>query len=92
MTIPKFDVAKIYRLPKFASQETLECRFDCVVKFGDKVLVSASQCLAGMVSYAGAVYEFTTDDQTCEGEVMLIAVSDDDFEDDGHALQWCMQQ
>ena len=40
----------------------------------------------------GAVYEYTTEDHTCEGEVRLAAVSDERFEDNGHALAWAMAQ
>ena len=42
--------------------------------------------------YYGAVYEYTTEDHTCEGEVRLAAVSDERFEDNGHALAWAMAQ
>ena len=32
------------------------------------------------------------DDLSCEGEIRLIAVSEERFEDNGHALAWAMQQ
>ena len=37
-------------------------------------------------------YEFLTDDTTCEGTIGLRAVSEVEFEDDGHAMAWAMQQ
>ena len=40
----------------------------------------------------GAVYEYTTEDHTCEGEDRLAAVSDERFENNGHALAWAMAQ
>ena len=40
--------------------------------------------------YFAAVYEHTTADKSCEGEIKLTAISDQHFEDAGHALQWAM--
>lgn len=40
----------------------------------------------------GAAYEFLTDDHTCEGMIGLRAASGVEFEDDGHAIAWAMQQ
>ena len=40
--------------------------------------------------YFGATYEFLTDDHTCEGAIGLRAVSEVEFEDDGHAIAWAM--
>ena len=42
--------------------------------------------------YFGAAYEFLTDDHTCEGMIGLRTVSGVEFEDDGHAVAWAMQQ
>ena len=36
--------------------------------------------------------EFLTDDHTCEGMIGLRAASGVEFEDDGHAIAWAMQQ
>ena len=33
-----------------------------------------------------------TDDHTCEGMIGLRAASGVEFEDDGHAIAWAMQQ
>jgi len=35
-----------------------------------------------------AMYEHTTADKSCEGEIKLTAISDQHFDDAGHALQW----
>ena len=74
--------AKTYRLPETTTPENLACGWSCTLNFGDKVL------LAGY--YYRAVYAFTTDDHTCEGEIKLTAVSDEMFEDNGHAIAWAM--
>ena len=42
--------------------------------------------------YFGAAYEFLTDDHTYEGMIGLRAASGIEFEDDGHAIAWAMQQ
>jgi len=36
--------------------------------------------------------EFLDDDHTCEGTIGLRAASEVEFEDDGHAIAWAMQQ
>jgi hypothetical protein len=33
---------------------------------------------------------FTTADHTCEGEIELTDISEDAFEDNGHAIAWAM--
>ena len=80
-----------YRLPETTTSENLECRWSCVLNFGSKVLL-AGYYYAGphSNSYFGAVYEYTTDDHTCEGEIRLSKVSEQLFEDNGHAIAWAM--
>ena len=46
----------------------------------------------GYSTYFGATYEFLDDDHTCEGAIGLRAASEVEFEDDGHAIAWAMQQ
>lgn len=82
---------KKFRLPNPSTPEDLECRWSKVLNFGDKVLL-AGYYYNGMNKpcYFGAVYEFLGDDRTCEGAVGLSAVSDVEFQDDGHAIAWAM--
>ena len=42
--------------------------------------------------YFGAVYEFLSDDTSCEGEIGLREVSGVEFEDTGHAIEWAISQ
>ena len=71
----------IYRLPETTPPESLECRFftdsATFLPFGSKTLM-AGYYYSGrdQNSYFGAVYEFTTADHTCEGEIRLTAISD----------------
>lgn len=86
------DGIKKLRLSSHSTLEDLECGFGIsALTFGDKVLVAGYYC-NGKKSYYGAVYEFLTDDKSCEGEIGLYAVSEVEFEDNGHAIQWAMQQ
>ena len=83
---------QMLRLPNPTTPEDLECRWSKILNFGDKVLL-AGYYYNGMnkPSYFGAVYEFLDDDHSCEGTIGLAAVSDIEFEDDGHAIAWAME-
>ena len=82
-----------YRLPNPTTPEDLECRWSKLLNFGDKVIIAGYYYNGkGKPSYFGATYEFLTDDTTCEGTIGLRAVSEVEFEDDGHAMAWAMQQ
>ena len=83
--------ADTYKLPNPTTPEDLETRWSKVLTFGDKVIL-AGHFYNGMnkPSYFGAVYEFLTEDTTCEGMVGLKEVSGIDFEDDGHAIAWAI--
>ena len=83
--------ANTYRLPKTTTSEDLGCGWSTLIDFGNKVLVAGHYYSGPKTnSYYGAVYEHTTADKSCEGEIKLTAVSDEMFEDAGHALQWAM--
>ena len=89
--------AKTYRLPETTTPENLETRFftdsATFLTFGNKTLMAGYYYSGrGQNSYYGAVYEFTTDDHSCEGEIKLTAVSTEKFEDNGHAIAWAMAQ
>ena len=83
-----------YRLPNPTTPEDLECRWSKVLNFGDKVLL-AGHYYSGMNKpcYFGAVYEYLEGGKhDCESAIGLYAVSEVEFEDDGHAMAWAMQQ
>ena len=85
--------ARTYRLPETTTPENLTCDWRTTLTFGNKVLLAGYHYNGGgQNSYFGAVYEHTDDDLSCEGEISLIAVSEERFEDNGHALAWAMQQ
>lgn len=66
-----------------------------MLNFEDKVLL-AGHYYNGMNKpcYFGAVYEYLDDDEkhNCESPIGLVAVSEVEFEYDGHAIAWAMRQ
>ena len=82
--------ANTYRLPMTSTPENLEMSWSRILTFGSKVLLAGYYYEYKKPCYFGAAYEFTGADRTCEGEVRLTAVSEERFEDDGHAIQWAM--
>ena len=84
---------KKYRLPERATQEDLEMRWNTVLKYGDRILVAGHFWNGpGRPCCYGAVYEFLGEDQTSEDEIALRAASEVEFEDEGHAIAWGIQQ
>ena len=84
--------ARTYRLPETTTPENLACRWTCNVNFGKRFLVAGYYYTYKGPCYYGAVYEHTDGNLSCEGEIKLIAVSEERFEDNGHALAWAMAQ
>lgn len=80
-----------YRLPNPTCKEDLEVNWRKVLDFGDRVILAGYHYNGNRPGWYGAVYEYLTDDTTCEGAIGLRAVSDLEFEDDGHAMAWAMQ-
>ena len=79
------------RVPEKSTSEELECRGFKVLTFGSRIL-AVGYYYMGMnkPSYYAAAYEFTGSDHTCEGSISLKALSQVEFEDDGHAFAWAM--
>lgn len=87
------EATRTYRLPNPTAQEDLESRWSKVLRFGDKVLLAGYYYNgAGRPSFYGAVYEYLTDDTSCEGPLGLRTASGVEFEDDGHAIAWAIEQ
>ena len=80
------------RLPTSSTPENLEMHFSTVLTFGNDTLVAGHFYDPSGKCYFGAVYAFTTGDHTCEGEVKLVTTSEEQFEDNGHAIAWAMTQ
>ena len=86
--------AQTYRLPQTTTPENLETRLmhngGTLLTFGDRILVAGYFFNPNGRSYYGAAYRFTTAVHNCEGEVELVSISEDTFEDNGHAIAWAM--
>lgn len=81
-----------FRLLTIATQERLEERFHVVVKFGDLVILAGHYYTGEhSPSWYSAVYRFTGPGRSCEDTIALCRLSDQFFEDEGHALQWAMK-
>lgn len=86
--------AQTYRLPQTTTPEDLEMKRTLdggtILTFGDRILVAGYYYNPNGRCYYGATYRFTTADHTCEGEMELVSISEDTFEDNGHAIAWAM--
>lgn len=84
---------KTYRLPNPSTPEDLEMRFSKILNFGETVLLAGYYYNGpGKPAYFAATYEYLEDgDHDCESTIGLRAVSEVEFEDDGHAIAWAMQ-
>ena len=67
------DLARTYRLPQTTTPENLGGGWRCLLTFGNRVLLAGHFYNKGDRWY-GAVYEFTTSDHSCEGEIRLTAL------------------
>ena len=83
-------IAAARRLPIASTPENLEMSFSTVLNFGNDVLVADYYYQPKGGCFYGAVYTFTTNDRTCEGKVKLVTTSEESFEDNGHAVAWCI--
>ena len=84
-------------MPERMTSENLELGFTVgsgvVLNFGSRVLVAwYSYHGTEANGYKAAVYEYITDDHTCEGEIKLLAESEEYFVDNGHAIAWAMSK
>ena len=91
------EATRTYRLPNPSTPEDLETRFSGMdgkmLTFVDKIVIAGHYYNGpGKPCYYGAVYEWLGEDHSCEGAVGLREVSDVEFEHDGDAVVWAMQQ
>lgn len=86
------EAMRTYRLPNPTTAEDLGCGWSKVLNFGDKVLVAGHYYQHNKPCWYGAVYEHLDDDLSCEGAIGLRTVSGVEFEDEGHAIAWAIQQ
>lgn len=85
-----------YRLQETTTPENLETRMmndgGTTLNFGEYVLATGYYYNPNGRSYYGALYRYTTSDRSCEGEIKLVAISEETFTDNGHAIAWAMSK
>ena len=85
------NLMRTYRLPESTTPEELVCNWRTTLNFGSHVLLAGFYFANGRNNYFGAIFTFTTDDHTCEGEIRLEKVSESLFSDNGTAIAWCIK-
>ena len=85
------NLMRTYRLPETTTPEDLGCNWSTTLNFGSHVLLAGFYFANGRNNYFGAIFTFTTDDHTCEGEIRLEAISTEMFPDNGTAIAWCIK-
>ena len=87
------EAMRTYRLPQSTTSEDLGCDWKHVLNFGTKVILAGYFYNGPKAnSYFAAIFEHTDSDLSCEGRIELTAVSEELFEDEGHAVAWAIQQ
>lgn len=85
------ELAKEYRLPLKSTQEDLQCDWETVLKYGNRILLAGHWYNPDGKSWIAAVYEFLDDDATdSEDFVGIREVAEERFEDNGHAIAWAV--
>ena len=84
------NLMRTYRLPESTTPEELGCNWRTTLNFGNHVLLAGFYFANGRNNYFGAIFTFTTDDHTCEGEIRLEAISTELYPDNGSAIAWCI--
>ena len=86
------ELAKEYRLPLKSTQEGLECDWETVLRYGDRILLAGHWYNPDGKSWIAAVYEFLDDNETSDEDFIGIReVAEERFMDNGHAIAWAIQ-
>lgn len=84
-------LAREYHLPLKSTQEDLECDWETVLRYGNRILMAGHWYNPDGKSWIAAVYEFLDDNETsCEDFIGIREVSAERFEDNGHAIAWAI--
>ena len=75
-------------------QRKVSASYGVVLQYGDKVFVADIVYSGG---FKAEIYEFVEDPEdtgldACECRLNLYSKADRLFEDNGHAIEWCIQQ
>lgn len=85
-----------YGLPTRATIESLERRWNCVIEYGDFVIIAGSYYLGGTGKPArfAAIYQYIFDEAEHdeESDMEPAWITDVEFPDDGHAIKWAINK
>ena len=85
-----------YGVPTRATIESLERRHDCVIEYGDHVIMAGHYYMGGygQPNYYAAIFDYLEDgvEHDCESDMELAWLTDIEFEDKGHALKWAISK
>ena len=86
------ELAKEYRLPLKSTPEDLECDWETVLRYGDRILLAGHWYNPDGKSWIAAVYEFLNDGaRDSEDFIGIREVAEERFTDNGHAIAWAIQ-
>ena len=84
-----------YGVPTRATIESLERRWNCVIKYDDYVIMAGHYYWggAGKPNYFAAIYSYLEDgvEHDCESDMELSRLTEIVFEDTGHAIKWAIE-
>ena len=86
------DAITTYYLPGTTTQEDLELRWKRVLRYNDKVILVGEWHADGKDCFFAAIYQHLEADLAVDGLVKLVAASEAEFSDDGHAVAWAIKQ
>ena len=84
--------AKTFRLPLKSTPEDLATSWLHVIRFGSFTLLAGYYYMGLKPCWFGAVYVFSGSGAEVDSPVDLLYLSNVEFFDEGHAIQWCLDQ
>ena len=88
------ELKRKYWLVNPDTPEDLETRrpFAKVLKYGDKIMMTDSFFNGfNNPSYFVVIYDFLTEDHSCEGLMEISMINEELFIDEGHAIAWAIE-
>ena len=86
------ELAQKYMLDLKSTPEDLELEWDTTLRYGNRILMAGHRYNPDGKNWFAAVYEFLDDNETSEEDFIgLREVSEERFEDNGHAIAWAIQ-
>ena len=88
MTKKAEELKRTYRMETKATQEELEENFSTVIRQWNRVLAAGDFYSKGADCCYGALYMPDEISSSSESKLTLMGISEECFEDEGHAIEW----